>query len=159
MAKFKAGDRVVRASAWRDAYWLRACDRAGVTAGEIVTVADVSSAGSSLRIEELGDSLWASGCFRHAYVAASGQDVPGPMHDAVKRPKHYILLDTEAITLIASGLTQEQFYGYCLGNAMKYRLRAGKKDDLAQDIGKAEEYELLYEQHKHLCRKGGTHHG
>lgn len=84
---------------------------------------------------------------------------PIPAHDAVKRPKHYILLDTEAITAIACTLTQEQFYGYCLGNAMKYRLRAGKKDDTLQDIGKAEEYELLYEQHKHLCRKGGTHHG
>lgn len=74
-------------------------------------------------------------------------------HDAVKQPKHYMLLDTEAIVLIASGLTQEQFYGYCLGNILKYRLRAGKKDALVQDIGKADEYELLYRKYHHLCKE------
>ena len=75
-------------------------------------------------------------------------------HDAVKSPKHYqVFLDIEAIDVIAGSMTEEMFKGYCFGNALKYRLRAGKKDALEQDIGKAGEYELLFDKWKHLCRK------
>ena len=66
------------------------------------------------------------------------------LDSAVKTPKHYKILDTEAIDIIFKSLSQEEFGGYCLGNALKYRLRAGKKDKLEQDIAKAEEYELIY---------------
>ena len=51
-------------------------------------------------------------------------------------------------------MTVEQFKGFCLGNTLKYRLRAGKKSDLAhteQDLKKAEFYRELFEQHKGLC--------
>ena len=66
------------------------------------------------------------------------------LDSVVKTPKHYKILDTEAIDIIFKSLSQEEFGGYCLGNALKYRLRAGKKDKLEQDIAKAEEYELIY---------------
>ena len=75
------------------------------------------------------------------------------MSDNVKNPKHYQLLDgCESITIIASAMTREQWHGFCLGNIIKYRLRAGNKDALEQDIAKADFYKELYSLHLHLCR-------
>lgn len=73
--------------------------------------------------------------------------------DAVHSPKHYSVFDgTEAIEIIASSLTQEEFRGYCFGNLLKYRLRCGKKDDVNQELSKADKYKELYEDYKHLCK-------
>jgi len=75
------------------------------------------------------------------------------MTDQVKNPKHYQLMDgVEVIQVIAGSMTKESFFGYCLGNKLKYRLRAGKKDNMEQEIGKADFYSELYEKHKHLCK-------
>jgi len=66
-------------------------------------------------------------------------------NDPVNSPSHYkVLDDVEAIDLIRKSLTPEQWKGYCLGNIMKYRLRAGEKDALEQDINKANKYKELY---------------
>lgn len=63
------------------------------------------------------------------------------MSDAVNHPAHYRLFPgQEAIDIIQASLTPEEFRGYLKGNALKYRLRAGNKDDLRQDIDKAEWY-------------------
>ena len=75
------------------------------------------------------------------------------MSDMVKNPKHYLLLGQETISIIASSMTLDEWRGYCRGNAIKYRLRLGKKDSVEQDLGKAMFYEELYEMHKHRCRK------
>lgn len=73
----------------------------------------------------------------------------------VRFPKHYGVLDgVEAIDIIASSLSLSEFRGYCLGNILKYRLRAGKKDALQKDINKADEYFLLFDGYKHLCKRG-----
>ncbi len=73
----------------------------------------------------------------------------------VKQPSHYQLFDgVEAIEVIARSMTTEMFKGYCLGNILKYRLRAGKKGEMAtleKDTAKAEFYKELYEKHKGLC--------
>ncbi|UVX30884.1 nucleotide kinase [Klebsiella phage VLCpiA1c] len=83
-------------------------------------------------------------------LATAGEQVP----DAVNSPKHYQFFpDLEAISVIAMCMTQEQFYGYCLGNRLKYRLRAGNKDKLEQDIAKSDKYLELFEQHKGLCHE------
>jgi len=37
-------------------------------------------------------------------------------------------------------LTDEQMTGFCLGNALKYLWRAGKKDDFKEDINKDQWY-------------------
>tara|TARA_R110002020_G_scaffold225658_2_gene435752 strand:- start:4214 stop:4522 length:309 start_codon:yes stop_codon:yes gene_type:complete len=67
--------------------------------------------------------------------------------DVVNKPKHYALFgDIEAIHVIRKSMTDEQWHGYCLGNIMKYRLRAGNKDALEQDIAKANKYKELYEE-------------
>lgn len=73
--------------------------------------------------------------------------------DVVHSPKHYqVFADKEAIEIIASSMTFEQFYGYCLGNFLKYRLRIGAKDEVQQELGKSNKYKELYEKHKHLCK-------
>lgn len=74
--------------------------------------------------------------------------------DAVNSPKHYQFFPgLEAIEVIARSMTRDQFYGYCLGNRLKYRLRAGNKDKLEQDIAKSDKYLELYEHHKGLCHE------
>jgi len=76
---------------------------------------------------------------------------------AVKHPKHYdIFPELECIKLIAYALTTEQFYGYCLGNYLKYRTRLGAKDDLMQDYHKSNEYKELYLKYVHLTRDYGN---
>ena len=54
-------------------------------------------------------------------------------------PSHYKQFPKEAIDIIRDTLTEEQFVGYCLGNELKYRLRAGYKnpDRTAEDLEKA----------------------
>lgn len=78
-----------------------------------------------------------------------------PKDDAVKAPSHYQLFDgTESIEVIARAMTTSEFRGFCFGNILKYRLRAGKKSDLAnmeQDLKKAAFYQELFNKHKDLC--------
>lgn len=75
--------------------------------------------------------------------------------EGVTKPSHYMLFDDiEAIEVIARSMTREQFKGYCLGNILKYRLRAGKKSELAyleKDMAKAGFYGELYEKHRDKC--------
>ena len=82
---------------------------------------------------------------------------PSVEDDGVKQPSHYQLFEgVEAIEVIARSMTQEMFKGYCLGNILKYRLRAGKKSELAtleKDMAKATFYLELYEKHKDLCHE------
>jgi len=61
--------------------------------------------------------------------------------DTVNNPSHYQFFEgVEVIEIIASSMTREQFKGYCLGNRIKYRLRAGNKDKLEQEIAKSDKY-------------------
>ena len=71
-------------------------------------------------------------------------DVPvvdGTMNDAVHHPSHYTLpgLTVESVDVIRAVLTPEEFKGWCKGNALKYSLRAGRKDPAkeVQDLAKA----------------------
>ena len=74
--------------------------------------------------------------------------------DMVNSPSHYALFDDiEAIQVIASSMTKEMFKGYCFGNLLKYKLRAGGKDDTQQELKKAERYKGLYEEYQHLCKQ------
>lgn len=63
-------------------------------------------------------------------------------HDEVNNPKHYDLFpNQQAIDIIQASLTAEEFAGYCKGNALKYRLRAGSKGDALKCIAKADWYQ------------------
>lgn len=63
------------------------------------------------------------------------------MNDAVHHPSHYNLpgLTVESVDVIRAVLTPEEFKGWCKGNALKYSLRAGRKDPdkEVQDLAKA----------------------
>lgn len=75
--------------------------------------------------------------------------------EGVTKPSHYSLFDSiESIEVIARSMTVEMFRGYCFGNILKYRLRAGKKSELAyaeKDLAKADFYKELFETHKDKC--------
>ncbi len=62
-------------------------------------------------------------------------------NDAVHHPSHYTLpgLTVESVDVIRAVLTPEEFKGWCKGNALKYSLRAGRKDPTkeVQDLAKA----------------------
>lgn len=84
-------------------------------------------------------------------IQLPGDDYKGAPE--VHSPKHYqVFPGIQAIQIIAQTLTEEEFYGYCLGNVLKYRLRVGKKDNVDKEIGKADKYIELYNSYKHLCR-------
>jgi len=57
-----------------------------------------------------------------------------------KNPEHYQKKDFEAIDVIKSVLTEEQFTGYLIGNSLKYLLRVNDKDTVEMNISKAEWY-------------------
>jgi len=64
-------------------------------------------------------------------------------HEAITSPGHYKVAEgLEVVDMIRAVLTPEQFRGYCLGNLIKYRMRAGKKTmSPMEDLGKAHVYE------------------
>lgn len=72
-----------------------------------------------------------------------------PHHDDVTNPRHYMFYDTEVKKMIHLALTAEEFQGWCKGNTMKYRYRAGKKiydgltteQSIMKDVKKADEFE------------------
>lgn len=76
--------------------------------------------------------------------------------EGVRTPSHYMLFeDVESIQVIARTMTVAEFKGFCLGNVLKYRLRAGKKSELAtieKDLAKADFYKELFARHKGECR-------
>ena len=53
---------------------------------------------------------------------------------------HYDAGGIETIEIIRAKLTPEQFYGYCLGNVLKYLCRANHKGDPERDLEKAGVY-------------------
>ena len=58
-----------------------------------------------------------------------------PVHDPVNHPSHYCDGGIETIDFI-----EAKNLPYHLGNAVKYISRAGKKDDMLQDLRKAKWY-------------------
>lgn len=148
MSKFKVGDKVVRKPEHRNDNWrMRFKD---LPAGAVHTV----TATRFDRFIELDHMRYGWDTDHFDCVVGSDPVTPpasAPV-DAVNSPRHYQFFpDLEAIVVIARSMTKEQFYGYCLGNRLKYRLRAGNKDKLEQDIAKSDKYLELYEQHKGEC--------
>ena len=75
--------------------------------------------------------------------------IPGPIPgmfmeadavgDAVNHPAHYADKEIEVIDYIRDTLTQEEFVGYCIGNALKYLSRWRKKGGV-EDLEKGAVY-------------------
>jgi len=62
-------------------------------------------------------------------------------HDNVNNPKHYNINGIEAIDVIQSRLTPEEFLGYLKGNKLKYDLRWAFKGNPEEDLGKSGWYQ------------------
>lgn len=152
MIKFKVGDKVIRKHEDRHNNWADFCGRIGVPYCAPMRVSKVISE-YAIALEGRNNEPWSVDCFRAVIAPGIPEETPAPkVPDAVNSPKHYQFFpDLEAIEVIARSMTQEQFYGYCLGNRLKYRLRAGNKDKLEQDIAKSDKYSELYEQHRGKC--------
>ncbi|WPJ56929.1 hypothetical protein RCIP0111_00038 [Klebsiella phage RCIP0111] len=149
MSKIKVGDVLRRWAQWRTLDWAEFCLQLGMPYGSLFTVTGVVDGGVIL--EGCNGHLWDPQHFEVISASGMGGD-SGKVLAAVHSPKHYQFFpDLEAIEVIARSMTQEQFYGYCLGNRLKYRLRAGNKDKLEQDIAKSDKYLELYEQHRGKC--------
>lgn len=60
------------------------------------------------------------------------------MSDNIHRPAHYMGRNgLEGIEVLRQFLTPEEYLGWCKGNALKYLLRAGRKNDANEDVAKA----------------------
>lgn len=73
--------------------------------------------------------------------------IEGVTPDDPVNPRHYIdnLFEEELFEVMVSNFTEEELRGYCKGNALKYRIRAGRKSDkIEEDIKKALWYESKY---------------
>jgi hypothetical protein len=67
-------------------------------------------------------------------------EIISDVSDPVNSPSHYTDGGIETIDYLKAKLTQDEFAGYLRGNILKYVSRAGKKDDVAQDLKKAQWY-------------------
>lgn len=149
MSKFKVGDVVTRLAQHRKPHWTQFCHELGMSDGHPLVVTD--TLGGLLILEGCNGHTWDPDYFQLISTPSIPESAP-KVSDVVNSPKHYQFFpDLEAIEVIARSMTQEQFYGYCLGNRLKYRLRAGNKDKLEQDIAKSDKYLELYEQHRGKC--------
>lgn len=152
MSKFKRGDKVnIRQDMWEK--YEAQLYRLGFSAPGIFDCYEVSQVfENQQRISLKGCSnIYNSEYFELCTEEPTTEMVFKP--DAVNSPKHYSVFEKlEAIEVIASSMTADQFYGYCLGNILKYRLRAGGKDDVMQELGKADKYQELFTKYKHLCK-------
>lgn len=136
-SKFKIGDKVITV-----------CNTPTTQEGWIGFITDNSDGFDWIAEDECGESE----AFLESELGLLERSIQVKV-DAVNHPKHYAVFEQlEAIEVIASSMTTEQFYGYCLGNILKYRLRAGGKDDVMQELGKADKYQELFTQFKSLCK-------
>lgn len=60
--------------------------------------------------------------------------------DMVNSPSHYTAGGIETIEVIKAKLSEEEFAGYCKGNAIKYLTRANYKGRNLEDLQKASWY-------------------
>lgn len=65
----------------------------------------------------------------------------GAQKEAVNHPLHYGG-DTpyECIKVLKEWLSEDEYRGFCRGNALKYLCRVGKKDEAVQELKKARFY-------------------
>lgn len=182
MTKFKVGDKVIREDYHVDGkFWRCYCSINSMNPEGVFEVTDIDDNSLQLKgmVDQQGDGVEFDPCLFNLYIEGINAKEPTASYcevcterfsqcrcfetkglvkisdDGVKSPSHYMLFDDiEAIEIIARTMSVEQFKGYCLGNILKYRLRAGKKSELAtleKDLAKADFYKELFDKHKSKC--------
>lgn len=146
--KFKVGDRIRRKPDYTyDGSWNHVCCSLGLDERGTFVVANVDPASGFIRLKEM--TRWFKG---NLFELSKDGDVAKDVTDMVSKPSHYDFFPgVEAIVIIARSMTEKQFEGYCMGNALKYRLRAGKKWNTEEDLKKADEYGKLFDKYRHCC--------
>lgn len=149
--RIKAGDYVIRRVTHRSLEWIKVCNRLGKKPDAVFKVIKDEPVGSAIVLEGIEKREWYAPYFQ-IVDSLQGEESNMLDNNMVTQPKHYEFFDgVEAITIIARSMTEEGFKGYCMGNALKYRLRAGKKFNTEEDLKKADFYKELFQKHRHEC--------
>ena len=147
----KAGDYVVRKPMVRDRNWITLCESLGKKSDAIFKVTMGETKYRSIALEGAEGREWYALYFERVSTPPVISK-SNTLDNMVTQPKHYEFFEgVEAITIIARSMTEEGFKGYCMGNALKYRLRAGKKFNTEEDLKKADFYKELFQKHRHEC--------
>lgn len=150
----KTGDYVVRRAEYMDPQWTAFCKTMGKAPDEAFKVFHIKKRNNVIRLFGGEDREWYQDYFKRVATRVTPPVVsePNTSGDMVTKPKHYEFFEgVEAITIIARSMTEKQFAGYCMGNALKYHLRAGKKFNTEEDLKKADYYKELFQKHRHEC--------
>lgn len=151
MSKIDIGAYVVRRAAYRDANWNKLCESLNKKPDGVFKVSSAELSYNSIVLEGIEKREWYAPYFK-IVDSLQGEESNTSDNNMVTQPKHYEFFDgVEAITIIARSMTEEGFKGYCMGNALKYRLRAGKKFNTEEDLKKADFYKELFQKHRHEC--------
>lgn len=150
--RIKAGDYVIRRATYRNFEWIKVCSQLGKKPDAAFKVTTDEPVGSAIRLEGIEKREWYAPYFERVATPPVVSESNMLDNNMVTKPKHYEFFDgVEAITIIARSMTEKQFAGYCMGNALKYRLRAGKKFNTEEDLKKADYYKELFQKHRHEC--------
>lgn len=148
----KAGDYVVRRATCRTLEWNKVCKQLGKKSDATFKVTMNEPVGSAIMLEGIEKRDWYAPYFERVATPPIVPESNMLDNNMVTKPKHYEFFEgVEAITIIARSMTEKQFAGYCMGNALKYRLRAGKKFNTEEDLKKADYYKELFQKHRHEC--------
>ncbi|HAE0645019.1 TPA_asm: DUF3310 domain-containing protein [Salmonella enterica subsp. enterica serovar Enteritidis] len=150
MSEIGIGEYVVRHAAYRDANWNRLCESLNKKPDGVFKVSRAEPH-HAIKLEGVEGREWYAPYFQ-IVDSLQGEEYNMLDNNMVTKPKHYEFFEgVEAITVIARSMTEKQFAGYCMGNALKYRLRAGKKFNTEEDLKKADYYKDLFQKHRHEC--------
>lgn len=151
MSDIKVGDYVIRKAENRYLNWTSLCESLGKKSDAIFKVTRIETKYNTIAIEGFDDTEWYTSYFERVSTPPVTSE-SNTSDNMVTKPKHYEFFEgVEAITIIARSMTEKQFAGYCMGNALKYRLRAGKKFNTEEDLKKADYYKELFQKHRHEC--------
>lgn len=137
----------------QDIDWISSCEQNGFKPDTAFAVEYVSGS-KTIYFQGAGSKMggWYVGYFEEVDAFQGEKSNTLDNNNMVTKPKHYEFFEgVEAITIIARSVTEKQFAGYCMGNALKYRLRAGKKFNTEEDLKKADYYKELFQKHRHEC--------
>lgn len=149
----QTGMLVRRKAKFRDDNWSAECKRKGFKVDGVFIVDRVNGSVVCFQGDAANLGNWIEHYFEEVEVTPSVVPESNMLdNNMVTQPKHYEFFEgVEAITIIARSMTEKQFAGYCMGNALKYRLRAGKKFNTEEDLKKADYYKELFQKHRHEC--------
>jgi hypothetical protein len=98
-------------------------------------------------IKTMEDAIW-SGQTTASLIKESSGDIEVKKLDhediMVTKPPHYTYGSMEVFDMMVAVFGPEKVKAYCEIAAFKYRMRAGRKDDVTRDINKAMWYEDKY---------------